>query len=627
VGSIVVQVLNGLAGASALFLVAAGLSVVFGVTRVVNFAHGSLAMLGAFVAYSAVGWLGGGLPGYLAAMLVAALAVGVVGVLIELFILRRIYRSPELFQLLATFGLVLVIGDLALRIWGPEDLLGPRVPGLRGAIAILGRSFPEYDLALIAVGPAVLGLLWLLFNRTRWGILVRAATLDREMVGVLGVNQAWLFTSVFFLGAFLAGLGGAIQLPREGANLHLDIAIITDAFVVVVVGGMGSIPGAYLAALLIGLLKAIAISVGEVHLFGLVGSLSRIILVLEFLVMAAVLIARPNGLLGRPETAPRAAGGAAVEAEPPALPIAWRRLGLAGVIAVLLVLPVAAPPYALVVLIEVILFALFAASLHFILGPGGLISFGHAAFFGLGAYGAALVVHHWGWPMLAALPAGVALAAIAAALVGWFVVRLSGVYLAMLTLAFAQIAWSVVFQWDALTGGDNGMIGIWPAAWAADRRVFYYLTLLLCGLGVLGLRRVLAAPFGLGLRAARDSMLRAEAIGIDVRRHHWAAFVLAGTGAGLAGALYAFYKGNVTPASTLSIPISIDGLVMVLLGGVGVASGPLVGAGVFVVLRDELARFDFWRLILGGIIVTIVIVFPEGVAGFARRMIRRRVSA
>ncbi|HWK45738.1 MAG TPA: ABC transporter permease [Stellaceae bacterium] len=624
--TIVIQLLNGLAGASALFLVAAGLSVVFGVSRMVNFAHGSLAMLGAFIAATAVARIGGGLPGYVLAVLLAGLAVGLLGIVIEIVLLRRIYRSPELFQLLATFGLVLVIGDLALRIWGPEDILGPRVPGLSSAIQVMGRSFPEYDLVLIGVGPVVLGLLWLLFNRTRWGVLVRAATLDREMVDLLGVSQGWLFTSVFFLGAFLAGLGGAIQLPREGANLNLDIAIITDAFVVVVVGGMGSITGAYLAALLIGILKAIAISVGEVHVFGLVGSLSRVILVLEFLVMATVLVIRPHGLLGRADTASRAAGGGVVPMGEWRPPILWRRLGLAALAVILLALPLLLPAYWLVVAIEVILFALFAASLHFILGPGGLVSFGHAAFFGIGAYGAALVVRHWGWPMLAAIPAGIAAATIAAVLVGWFVVRLTGVYLAMLTMAFAQIAWSVVFQWDTLTGGDNGLIGIWPASWAADRRVFYLLALCLCALGVLGLRRVLAAPFGMALRAARDSSLRAEAIGIDVRRVHWLAFSLAGLTAGLAGALYAFYKGNVTPASTLSIPISVDGLVMVLLGGVGVASGPLVGAGVFVILRDELARFDFWRLILGGTIMLMVLAFPEGIAGFVQRVVARSLK-
>ena len=244
------QLLNGLAGASSLFLVAAGLSLIFGVTRIVNFAHGSFFMVGIYVAYSLVARLGD-VIGFWPAVMLAPLVVGVFGALIEMTLLRRIYKAPELFQLLATFALVLVIKDAVLWFWGPDELLGPRAPGLRGAVQILGRSFPSYDLFMIVVGPVVLGLLWLLLTRTRWGTLVRAATQDRAMVSALGVNQAWLFTAVFALGALLAGLGGALQLAREPANLEMDLNTIGAAFVVVVVGGMGSIPGAYAAALLI----------------------------------------------------------------------------------------------------------------------------------------------------------------------------------------------------------------------------------------------------------------------------------------------------------------------------------------------------------------------------------------
>jgi branched-chain amino acid transport system permease protein len=239
----IVQLLNGLAGASSLFLVAAGLSLIFGVTRIVNFAHGSFFMVGIYVAYSLVAKLGASI-GFWPSLLLAALAVAALGALVEVLLLRRIYRAPELFQLLATFALGLVIKDGVLWFWGPEELLGPRAPGLTGSVSILGRQFPTYDLFLIVAGPVVLGLLWLLLTKTRWGTLVRAATQDRGMVSALGVNQAWLFTAVFALGAFLAGLGGALQLPREPANLEMDLNIIGAAFGVVVVGGMGSIPGA-----------------------------------------------------------------------------------------------------------------------------------------------------------------------------------------------------------------------------------------------------------------------------------------------------------------------------------------------------------------------------------------------
>ncbi len=611
----IVQLLNGLAGASSLFLVGAGLSLIFGVTRIVNFAHGSFYMLGIYIAYTLVEKLGGGGLWFWPSLLLAAIAVGCVGALVEMLLLRRVYRAPELFQLLATFALMLVIKDAALWLWGPEDLLGPRAPGLAGAVTILGRRFPSYDLFLIGVGPLVLALLWLLLTRTRWGTLVRAATQDREMLGALGVNQAWLFTAVFALGTMLAGLGGALQLPREPANLGLDLQTIGDAFVVVVVGGMGSIPGAYVAALLIAEIKAICIGIGTVELAGFNFSFSKLTLVIEFLVMAIVLVVRPWGLLGRPQAASR-------NSAPPEAPLrrADLTLKISGValLVALLAWPfaTAGSPYLTVLAIDLLTAALFAASLHFMMGPAGMHSFGHAAYFGLGAYGAALGVRSLGLPMEAALVLAPVAAAAGALVFGWFCVRLSGVYLAMLTLAFAQIVWSVVFQWDEVTGGSNGLAGVWPAPWLADKRAYYYLTLALVVGGVLLIRRALFAPFGYAMRAGRDSPLRADAIGIDVRRVQWFAFVIAAVFAGLAGALYAFSKGSISP-DTVAVGRSVDGLVMVLLGGLQTLAGPLVGAVTFTWLQDAVARnTDYWRALLGAIILLLVLVFPQGIAGF-----------
>jgi branched-chain amino acid transport system permease protein len=206
---------------------------------------------------------------------------------------------------------------------------------------------------------------------------------------------------------------------------------------------------------------------------------------------------------------------------------------------------------------------------------------------------------------------------------GWFCVRLSGVYLAMLTLAFAQIAWSVVFQWDELTGGSNGLIGLWPSEWLKDRTVFYLAVLAISAGAVAFLWRVIHAPFGYVLRAARDSALRADAIGIDVRRFQWLGFILAGALAGLAGALFAFSKGSISP-EVLSVSRSIDGLVMVLLGGVQTLTGPVAGAALFTWLQDVIARnTEYWRAILGLAILVIVLAFPQGIAGFIRQVATR----
>jgi branched-chain amino acid transport system permease protein len=627
--SLFVQALNGLAAASSLFLVAAGLSLIFGVTRIVNFAHGSFFMVGVYVAYSLVshaapavsaalsvvlGDATGQTTAYFFMLLCAALVTGVLGALVEVLLLRRIYKAPELFQLLATFALVLVIQDGTLLLWGAEDLLGPRAPGLSGAVDILGRRFPTYDLFLIAIGPVVLAALWWCLQRTRFGVLVRAATQDREMLGALGVNPRHLFTAVFALGCALAGLGGALQLPREPAHLGLDMATIGDAFVVVVVGGMGSIPGAFVAALLITEIKALCIAVDTVDILGVSFAFSKLTLVVEFLVMAAVLMVRPWGLLGKPQSVPRIS----TEQEAPfalgSVRSQWVWLCIG---AALLALPLFTEdsPYTLVLGIDLLIAALFAASLHFIMGPAGMHSFGHAAYFGVGAYAAALLVLRAGVSSEAALLLAPLVSALVAAPIAWFAVRLSGVYLAMLTLAFAQIVWSICFQWDDFTGGSNGITGVWPSDWLQDKSSYYWLTLALVSLSVMALRRVLMSPFGYALRASRDSVGRAEAMGLNVAHVQWLGFVVAAGFAGLAGGLFAFSKGSISP-DVLGVSKSVDGLVMVMLGGVHTLVGPLVGAVTFTALQDSLARStDYWRAVLGASMLLLVLVFPQGIAG------------
>lgn len=598
-----IQFLTGLSHAATLFLVASGLSIIFGVTRIVNFAHGSFYMLGAYLAYTFSQTLMpklGAAPGFWIGIVLAALAVGLLGVIMEMTLLRRIYRAPELFQLLATFGVVLVVEDAARWIWGPEDLLSPRAPGFKGTMSILGERFPQYHLLLMALGPIVLAALWLLFHRTRWGTLVRAATQDREMTGALGVNQRWLFTSVLFVGSLLAGLGGALQIPNGAVNLSMDINIIAEAFVVVVIGGMGSVTGAFLAALL----------VGEVNAFGVL-LFPQLAMVLTFVVMAVVLTVRPHGLLGRAEAQPRAGADAAA----PLLRLPRRLLpSTAIVLAVLAAVPLFAGEYTQLLITEIAILALFAGSLYFSTSVGGLVSFGHAAYFGVGAYTAALLLSKGAASMGGALVAAPLIAAVLALVFGAFCVRLTGVYLAMLTLAFAQILWSVAVQ-SGWTGGDNGILEVWPSSWASSRTVYYYLVLILCTLSLAALARAMFSPFGYALRAARDSTLRAESVGIDVRRQQWLAFAVAGGFAGLAGALNAFLKGSVFP-TVLSIPQSIDALVMILLGGIQALAGPVIGAAVYHFLQTEIMRAtDYWRVVLGAVILLMVVALPRGIAG------------
>ncbi len=594
------QTLTGLASASSLFLVAAGLTVIFGVTRVVNFAHGSLCMLGAFIGWSILTRLPRDPAWFALGVLATAAATALIGAALEIGLLRRIYRAPELFQLLATFGVVLVLADATLWLWGPNDLPLPRPPWLRQFVMIAGSRFPLFDLVLIAIGPLVLGGLLLVFHRTRWGVLVRAATQDRDMVAALGVDQHMLFTSVFALGAGLAGLGGVLALPAGSANLQIDLAVITEAFVIVVVGGLGSIGGAYLAAVLIGVLQAFGVVV-----------LPGATLVLVFVVMAVVLVVRPYGLLGRDRGDSRT-DTEAVTLQRPAGP--WQ-ITAAGIgVALALAMPFLVGPFGVAIVTEMLVAMLFAASLHVMMGPGGMPSFGHAAWFGIGAYGAALLAHNLATPMPLALAAAPILAGLAAFAVGAFIVRLSGVYLAMLTLAFAQIVWAVAVQFVGLTGGDNGVLGVWPA----DPRGFYYVAIGLCVGGVLVLRRVLFSPFGFALRAGRDAPARAAASGIDSASHRLAAFTLSGAAAGLAGAIFTYSKGSAFP-TYISVSHSVDALIMVLLGGIGSLAGPVIGAIAYTGLFDLLLASDFWRARLGAVIIALVLFFPAGLAGWAER--------
>jgi branched-chain amino acid transport system permease protein len=610
VSFLLAQLLTGLASASSLFLVASGLSLIFGVTRVVNFAHGAFYMLGAYVAYSLTTRLAGAF-GFWLAILLAASITAAIGALIEMGLLRRIYRAPALFQLLATFGVTLVFEDLALLIWGPSDLLGPRAPGLAGSIDLFGQKLPSYDAVLIGFGPAVLGLLWLLLHRTRWGVLLRAATEDREMVAALGVNQKWLFTSVFALGVFLAGLGGALQIPRDAVTHGMDLGIIVDVFVVVVIGGLGSITGAFLASLL----------VSELNAFGIL-VLPTVSLALVFAVMAVVLVLRPYGLLGKAEGAARQSAEWAALVWKPLAPLG--RLAMLTVLAIAALLPLLLGRYGASVGAEILVFVIFAASLQFLMSVGGQVSFGHAAYFGLGAYGAALSVTLMNLAMPEALLIGIGAALIGGFVFGWFCVRLSGVYFAMLSLAFAQILWTVAFQWVDVTGGDNGLLNIWPTHWASGPAAFYWLTLACAAITVASLRVITFSPFGYALRSTRDSPLRAEAIGIDGKRVQWAGFVIAAGFAGLAGGLFAFLKGSVFPDS-LGIGVSIDGLVMVLLGGIGTVSGSVVGAMLYKLGTIWLmSETDYSRLVLGAAIILLVVAFPRGVVGSLQALRRRR---
>ena len=283
------QALSGLTAAMFLFLVASGLSLIFGVLGVLNFAHGSFYMLGAYTAYQIVQWLGRDPASFWWAALGAAVSIAILGGLIERFLFRHLYGADVLYQLLFTYALVLILSDAAKVLWGTGQLSVSRPPGLTGAFKLWGTFIPYYNLFILLLGPAIALLFWLLLTRTRNGRLIRAAALDREMLGALGVNVDRLYTGVFVVGSFLAGLGGALITPVKAVVPGMDVEIIVEAFIVVVIGGLGSFWGTMLGALVY----------GQVLAFGIL-IFPRFSIFSVFALMAVVLILRPWGLLGRP---------------------------------------------------------------------------------------------------------------------------------------------------------------------------------------------------------------------------------------------------------------------------------------------------------------------------------------
>ncbi len=613
--ALALQLLNGLSHATTLFLMASGLTLIFGVTRIVNFAHGSFFMLGALWAAHAVThwwpeWAESAWT-YALAMLLGAALAALLGALTELLLLRRMRHAPQLYQLVATFGLTLALHDAMRWYFGPQEVFAPRFPGLKGAIQLGESFFPTWQLFTLVLGPLVWLGLHLLLTRTLWGQRVKAATQDRDMLAALGVNPAPLMLGVVMLGCGLAGLAGALQLPREPAHLQMDVNVVVETFVVVVTGGLGSIGGAFAAAVLIGL----------IHAFGL-SFFPQATLVLVFLTMAVVLVWRPQGL-----------AGSAVHAEQretvPVFALWPAGQGGQGVMVALFVgltlLAWGQGDYGRSLAEDVMVMMLFGLSLQWMMALGGLVSFGHAAFFALGAYGTALSHLHWGAGLFAALAAGMALALTVALAFGALVVRSSGVYLAMLSLALAQMIWAGATQWVGLTGGDNGLIGV--RLIAPESRALA--DAVLCGfmlLAILAMARVVRSSRGAALQALRDAPLRAAASGLPVQALRYQVFVGSATLAGLAGGLWAAFKGAVFP-SVASVAMSVDALLVILLGGVHQLWGSAVGSALLVWGGAELGRgLEYWRGILGLVIMGVMVLAPSGVLGSVQQWLALRTA-
>jgi len=290
VSILAIQLLNSLFYASVLFLIAAGLSLIFGVMRIVNLAHGSLFAIGAYTGAWLVGQaIGFGVPAawLLLAIPLAAIAVALIGIVIEPLLLRPFYRRAEEYQLLVTFGLLLILEDLMRLVWGGLPLTADTVMDAMPVVHIGGLVYPGYNLLVIVIGIAAAVVLWLLIYETKFGVLLRATSQDRRMASALGLNVGLVYVAAFAIGCFMAGLGGAIVVPSHAAVLGMGVEALILAFVVVVVGGLGSLKGALVGALIVSFVRTAGIQF-----------FPEVELAVLYLIAALVLIARPTGLFG-----------------------------------------------------------------------------------------------------------------------------------------------------------------------------------------------------------------------------------------------------------------------------------------------------------------------------------------
>ena len=607
------QLMNGLVYGMLLFLTAAGLSLIFGLMNVVSLAHGSFFMLGAYLAFAVVRETGN----YWLALLISPCLTVLVGLVVERFFMRRLYRRGHLDQVLLTFGFTFVFFDAVRSSWGSDiRKLAPPV-SLEGSIALVGGMFSTYRLFLLAFGALLALILWAVMEKSRLGAMVRAGVDDSEMAAGLGANIPALFSGVFGAGVALAAIGGVVAAPVLGLYPGMDGDILIPSFIVIVIGGMGSLRGAFVGSLLVGIADAF----GKAY----VPALS---LFLIYLLMAVFLLVRPQGLFGiKGGVAP---AGMVVAAR--AALSATLRVKVIGALVLLALAcyPLLVPDYQRTLVSEIFVFAIFAMSLDLLLGYTGLPSFGHAGFFGLGAYtvvvlGALFGLNGWTGVLIA-----VPLTALAAALIGFFCVRTSGITFLMLTLAFSQLLYSIAFKWRDVTGGSDG-IGIPDRpnifGWSlSEPIVMYYVTFGFCLLCYVGLRRLIASPLGHAFIGIRENESRMRAIGYSTGLYKLLSFTIGGALAGLAGGLYALFNGFVSP-EVLHWSASGDILIMVMLGGAGTLLGPVLGSAIFLLMKNLVSSYnDHWMMIIGIIFIACVMFFPGGVWGILSSRIAGRKS-
>ncbi len=621
------SIFNGVTLAGLYFLVASGFTLVFGLMRNVNLAHGSLYLLGAYIGYEVTEHTGFWLLGVAAGF--AALAV--VGLLMQVFIFRRL-EGDELRQTLVTLGIAIVAADLMLAIWTgityqiglPAWLDGsvklPIITAVRSNGTAVMMTYPFYRLIVLAAA-VVIGIgLWLMISGTRIGMMIRAGVDDRSMLSANGINVHMVFAIVFAVGAGLAGFAGVVGGSALSLAPGEDVRYLLASLVVVIVGGMGSITGAAIGALLVGLAEQI----GLVYLptYGIV---------LTFIIMVVALALRPQGIMGTTRVAAQPVLALDRPSRVADLSARFGPAHIALAVALLLYPLVASEFFIAQIGAYSLIWGLLALSMMLLAGYGGMVSLAQITTAGVAAYTVAIFgtnnmnIHGFGWPWWVLVPFAVLLAATVSAIIGAISVRTEGIYTIMITLAIAAAFFYFTQQNYTLFNGHSGYAGI-PAPrvfginWR-DPVPFYYLCLLVAAACYAAVLYCSRSTFGLALQAIRDNGRRMRAVGFDITAHKVIAYFYSGLIAGLAGVLLVWFNGRVSPG-TIDVGQAINVLVIAVIGGLRHPIGPFVGA-VFVLLIQtfaiDIVGAERYNTLIGFVFLAIIFASPDGLLGLWAR--------
>lgn len=645
---------NGISIGITLFIAASGLAILFGILKMLNFAHGSFIMVGAYLASTLLSAVPGyGVVAFLAVAAVVGILVGLMGLAVNRVIFRRLQGLDEAVALIATFALMLVVDGGVELIWGAQYISVDVPQGLDSAIFLGPLAIPSFSVLVLGVGVVLFLLIDLFLTRSWGGKMLQAVSDDRWIMDILGHNPRKLELLAVFLSFFLAGFSGAVLAPNQVLAPDLGRHMIIQAFAVVVVGGLGSVRGALLAAMLLGMAE----SFGSTFM----PSLSL------YLGMIVILILRPQGLVAR-RIAPRPGswslswlwegiGCAGVRSTTAAAPVVKRTLpGVAAVgpasarpgassvagtaCLVVLALGLLSIPFwggaGLVFVVGLgLISVVFSMSWNLMFGFGGLASFGHAAFFAIGAYLSAYALKYVPGASFGFILAGAfVLGGLVAAPVGILALRrATGVQLAILTLALAEVL-RVLISYAPNLGRDEGLsavsrpsigFGNWSVSLASDASYYLFLCAA-CGVMILVLRNVCRSSFGRTLRAIRQDAERAMFLGINVDRFRLQAFVLAAAVAAYAGALSAPLSQIVTPQAA-GITKSTEPMLHTLLGGAGSFWGPALGTAIFTAIDYGTRTFaGLSEFIMGVTLLLVVLAAPSGAEGLFRKVFCRMSS-